>query len=184
MTYREGPRHSPVARVENDELHVEGGAVLPPVCLLCGTRKKLRTRLQTFTWRPASALRALGVLLGPLGMALTTVFERKCTVTVSFCDACDRRRLDASAASGFAGILALAAVIGAATAIFNDHLVVGAVVAVVAALACREILRRFTKDALQVVWIHSEGTVALRGVHVDAVRAAVERHEVRSPTGA
>lgn len=194
MAYRPEPDViAGVATVVGDELHVPRGAMLPEVCLKCGIaarhvpksdkRKKdpnapksikLRTGPRTMTWVPAVLV--FGWFLMPLfALVAMAILRKQSDIVYSLCRPCEERRLDALAASRFIILGAIVIFLVTLTLIFNDHQIAGVALAFGGGAAGLLAWRRLVIGrTLDVMWIHSDGTVALKGVHADAIRACSE----------
>lgn len=179
MAYRPEPELVPgVATVVGKELHVPRGAMLPEVCLKCGTTKRLRTGPREVVWVPAVLV--FGWFLMPLvALIALAILRKKSDVVYSLCRPCEQRRMDAMTSSRVIMVGAIITFLAFLTAIFNDAKVVGVLVAfgggTLGLLAWKRLVIGRTLD---VAWIHSDGTVALKGVHSLAAKAASE-HRIK-----
>lgn len=174
MAYRQDPAHAPLARVQGRELEVPTGGRLPRFCTSCGVTRRLHEEEHEVEWRPAGGV--VLIAFGPVGRALSEKLRRTALLTYSTCKECVRRQKDARDYGKLVivGVLILGLV--AATAGLNGYPFAGIAIAVGSVgglvLVMTSLARR--ARALTVSYIHSNGTVSLRGVHAICARAAVE----------
>lgn len=174
MAYRQDPAHAPLARVQGRELEVASGGRLPRICASCGGTRRLREEEHHVEWRPAGGV--VLIAFGLVGRALSEKLRRTALLTYSTCKECLRRQREARDDGKLAvvGVVILGLV--AATAGLNGYPLAGVATAVGSVggvvLVMTSLARR--ARALTVSYIHSNGTVSLRGVHALSARAAVE----------
>lgn len=174
MTYRHAPTSPPLARVEGRDLHVLDGTRLPRMCMGCGNTRRLREEEHLVEWRPAGALFLLS--LGWIGRLLAGTLQRTARLTYSTCKGCRSRTRNADDLFKLLIVGMVVVLLAAATVGLNGYPVQGVIIAVVglvaAGLGGYAIARG--RGSMRVTYIHSNGTVTMRGVHVKLARAAVE----------
>ena len=181
MAYREEPLHAPLARVDGAELQLSGGGRLPRICTGCGGTRKLREEQHAVEWRPAGG--ALLVGFGAIGRMLSEGLRRTATITYSTCRECRQRERNARDLTRGAGLGLLVLGIVAATVGFNGYPIAGVAIVVLSLGAFALVMRKLARQAsVTVAYIHSDGTVSLRGVHAQCARAALEN--LRDASGA
>jgi hypothetical protein len=179
MAYRPSPELVPgVATVVGKEVHVPRGAMLPEVCLKCGTTGKLRTGPREVVWVPAVLV--FGWFLMPVvALIALAMLRKKSEIVYSLCRPCERRRIDAMTSSRMIVLGAIITFLAFLTAIFNEAPVTGVLIAFAGGgLGLFAWKRLVIGRTLDVAWIHSDGTVALKGVHSLAAKAASE-HQIK-----
>lgn len=173
--YRPDPDQARDTHVVGAELRVRGGARLPRVCVTCGAKKSLVEETHTHEWRPGAA--PLLRLFGILGQAVEGSLARTAQLTYSTCKACTRRARDQQDVVNVVVFASVVVLLVAATLGLNGYPYAGVAVATLGAGAVFLVLRRLHRGrsaSISIAYIHSDGTVHLRGVCNEAARIAVE----------
>lgn len=149
VTYRQGPTHAPLARVEGSDLEVPSGGRLPRVCTSCGGTRKLREDEHLVEWRPAGGV--VLVLFGLVGRVLSDNLRRTARLTYSTCRECLKRQRDVADYSKGVTLGAVVLILVAATVGLNGYPLAGIVIAVAdvgaAAFVSMRLARRARGDA-------------------------------------